>query len=123
VSPRDDAEETMSETPEHGAPADRRSAKRIAIRLPVVYRGPDGTPKHATTENVSRRGMLLVAQDSAPDGTRLRVAVTGLDGREREIMAEVVRSTPDGRVAVSIAESDGAEIDAIVDSEDSPPQA
>ncbi len=38
-------------------------------------------------------------------------------------MAEVVRSTPDGRVAVSIAESDGAEIDEIVDSEDAPPQA
>lgn len=113
----------MSESPERGeTPAERRSAKRIAIRLPVVYRGPDNAPKHGTTENVSRRGMLLVAQAAAP-GTRLRVAVTGLDGRDREIVAEVVRSTPDGRVAVSIAESDGAQIDAIVDSEDSPPQA
>ena len=113
----------MSETPEQSeaSPSERRSAKRIAIRLPVVYRGPDGAPKHGTTENVSRRGMLLVAQEAAPEGTRLRVAVTGLDGRDREIMAEVVRSTPDGRVAVSIAESDGAEIDAIVDSEDAPP--
>ena len=111
----------MSETPEGGETPERRSAKRIAIRLPVVYRGPDGTPKHGTTENVSRRGMLLVAQEAAPDGTRLRVAVTGLDGREREIMAEVVRSMPDGRVAVSIAESDGAEMDEIVDSEDAPP--
>ncbi len=107
----------MSETP------DRRQAKRIAIRLPVVYRGPDGTPKHGTTENVSRRGMLLVAQEQAP-GTRLRVAVTGLDGREREIAAEVVRSSPDGRVAISIAESDAAEIDAIVDSnQETPPPA
>jgi len=102
----------MSEQPE------RRHAKRVAIRLPVVYRGPDGTPKHGTTENVSRRGMLLVAQEPAADGTRLRVAITGLDGREREIAAEVVRSTPDGRVAVSIADSDAAEIDAIVDSEE-----
>ena len=104
----------MSEEPE------RRQAKRVAIRLPVVYRGPDGTPKHGTTENVSRRGMLLVAQEQAPEGTRLRVAITGLDGREREIAAEVVRSSPDGRVAVSIADSDGAEIDAIVDSEEPP---
>ena len=112
----------MSDTPERGeTPAERRTAKRIAIRLPVVYRGPDGTVKHGTTENVSRRGMLLVAQDAAPDGTRLRVAMTGLDGRQREIMAEVVRSTPDGRVAVSIAESDGAQIDEIVDSEQAPP--
>ncbi len=105
----------MSETPE------RRAAKRIAIRLPVVYRGPDGTPKHGTTENVSRRGMLLVAQEQAAEGARLRIAVTGLDGREREIVGEVVRSTPEGRVAISIAESDGAEIDAIVDSEQAPP--
>ncbi|MEA2688274.1 MAG: hypothetical protein QOJ39_1761 [Candidatus Eremiobacteraeota bacterium] len=113
---------TVSETPERGAAAERRTAKRIAIRLPVVYRGPDGTPKHGTTENVSRRGMLIVAQEQ-PAGTRLRVAVTGLDGREREIAAEVVRSTPEGRVAVSIAEHDAAQIDAIVDAdpETSPP--
>lgn len=109
----------VSETPE------RRNAKRIAIRLPVVYRGPDGAPKHATTENVSRRGMLLVARERAPEGTRLRVAITGLDGREREIAAEVVRSTADGRVAVSIAEHDAVQMDAIVDAdaETSPPAA
>src|SRR5947209_15308740 len=93
----------MSESPERDETSserddtsfERRSAKRIAIRLPVVYRGPDGTPKHGTTENVSRRGMLLVAQEAAPDGARLRVAVTGLDGREREIMAQVGRPTAD----------------------------
>ncbi|MDB5026864.1 MAG: hypothetical protein JWO66_553 [Candidatus Eremiobacteraeota bacterium] len=107
-----------SDTPE------RRSVKRIAIRLPVVYRGPDGVPKHGTTENVSRRGMLLVAQESQPEGTRLRVAVTGMDGREREIAAEVVRTTAEGRVAIRIAESDAAEIDAIVDAEpEAPPQS
>jgi PilZ domain-containing protein len=106
----------MSETPE------RRHAKRIAIRLPVVYRGPDGMPKHGTTENVSRRGMLLVAHEQ-PEGTRLRVAVTGMDGRERVIAAEVVRSTPDGRVAISIADSDAAEMDAIVDSQTETPPA
>jgi hypothetical protein len=107
----------MSEMPE------RRNAKRIAIRLPVVYRGPDGTPRHGTTENVSRRGMLLVAQEQ-PAGTRLRIAVTGMDGREREVAAEVVRSTPDGRVAISIADSDAAAMDAIVDTDtETPPPA
>jgi len=107
----------VSEKPE------RRAARRIEIRLPVVYRGPDGVAKHGTTENVSRRGMLLVAQEQ-PEGTRLRVAVTGIDGREREIIGEVVRSTPEGRLAVSIAEHDAAEIDAIVDDEtEQPPPA
>jgi hypothetical protein len=100
----------VSEEPE------RRQARRIEIRLPVVYRGPDGVAQHGTTENVSRRGILLVAKEQ-PAGTRLRVAVTGIDGREREIIGEVVRSTPAGRLAVSIAEHDAADIDAIVDAE------
>ena len=106
----------MSETPE------RRNARRIEIRLPVVYRGPDGVPKHGTTENVSRGGILLVAQEQ-PEGTRLRVAVTGMDGREREIIGEVVRSTPEGRLAVTIADHDAAAIDALLDSEESSPGA
>jgi len=97
----------LSETPE------RRQAKRIAIRLPVVVRGPDGTPMRGTTENVSRRGMLIVAR-AQPNGTQLRVAVTGADGRERELIGEVVRSTAEGRVAISIAEHDAAELDALV---------
>jgi hypothetical protein len=98
----------VSETPE------RRQAKRIAIRLPVVVRGPDGSAKHGTTENLSRRGMLIVAQ-AQPTGTRLRVAVTGADGREREVAGEVVRSTPEGHVAISIDEHDAIELEALVD--------
>jgi len=107
----------VSETP------DRRHAKRIAIRLPVVYHGADGTVKHGTTENVSRRGMLLVAQ-AQPAGTRLRVAVTGPDGQKREVVGEVVRSTSDGHVAVSIAEADGGDqLASIVDAQpEQPPE-
>lgn len=101
----------MSETPE------RRQARRIAIRLPVVYRSADGTPQHGMTRNVSRRGMLIVAQ-TQPEGTRLRVAVTGNDGREREFVGEVVRSTGQGEVAVSIPEKDAAALEAIIDGED-----
>ena len=106
----------MSETPE------RRHAKRIAIRLPVVYRGPDGVVKQGTTANVSGRGMLLVAR-ALPTGTRLHVSVTGPDGNERELVGEVVRSTPDGHVAVSITGNEGADLIAIVEAqtEQAPP--
>lgn len=106
----------MSETPE------RRHAKRIAIRLPVVFRGPDGVVRQGTTENVSGRGMLLVAK-ALPTGTRLHVAVTGPDGTERELVGEVVRSTPDGHIAVSITGNDGADLIAIVETqpEQTPP--
>lgn len=98
----------MSDTPE------RRQAKRIAIRLPVVYRAPDGSAVQGTTENVSRRGMLIVAK-AQPAGTQLRVAVTRADGRQAEIAAEVVRATPEGKLAVSISDTDAAQMDAIVD--------
>ena len=106
----------MSETPE------RRNAKRIAIRLPVVYRGPDGVVRQGTTENVSGRGMLLVAK-ALPAGTRLHVAVTGPDGNERDLVGEVVRSTPDGHIAVSITGNEGADLIAIVEAqpEQTPP--
>ena len=83
---------------------DRRQAKRIAIRLPVVYRGPDGSPRTATTENVSRRGMLMMVQGPAPQGSRVRFAVTGADGREREVIGDVVRASADGHVAISLAD-------------------
>ena len=94
----------MSDTPE------RRTAKRIAIRLPVVVRTADGTVKHGTTENVSRRGMLIVAK-SEPAGTQLRIGVTGTDGTQREVAGKVVR-TAEGQIAVSIDEADQAQLDA-----------
>ena len=99
----------MSESPE------RRNAKRISIRLPVVFRGPDGVAKHGSTANLSRRGMLIVAQEPAAKGTRLRVALTGMDGHEREVVGEVVRSSPEGHVAISVSDGDAAGLDAIVD--------
>ncbi len=88
-------------------PSERRQARRVEIRVPVVYRGPDGTPMSGTTANVSPRGMLIVARGSAKPGTPLRVAITGADGREREIAGEIVRTTADGQVAVSLSEDAG----------------
>ena len=95
---------------------ERRQAKRIAIRLPVVYRAPDGTTVRGTTENVSRRGMLIVAK-APPQGTQVRVAVTGADGRDREMVGEVVRATDDGKIALQL--TDGAEgVDELIQSQD-----
>jgi len=88
--------------------AERRQAKRIAIRLPVVYQGADGTTVRGATENLSRRGMLIVAK-AAVNGARLRVAVTGADGREREVVGDVVRSTVDGELAISIHDPEAIE--------------
>jgi len=102
----------MSDTPE------RRNAKRVEIRLPIVYRGPDGTPVPGTTENVSRRGMLLVVKQSAAPGSRVRVAITGVDGREREVTGDVVRATPEGKIAVAFPETDAATLDEVVDAND-----
>ena len=102
----------MSDTPE------RRNAKRIEIRLPIVCRGPDGTPVPGTTQNVSRRGMLLVVKQSAAPGSRVRVAITGVDGREREVTGEVVRETAEGTIAVAFPESDAATLDGVIDAND-----
>ena len=102
----------MSDTPE------RRNAKRVEIRLPIVYRGPDGMPVRGTTENVSRRGMLLVVKQSAAPGSRVRVAITGVDGREREVTGDVVRATPEGKIAVAFPETDAATLDEVVDAND-----
>ena len=99
----------MTESPE------RRNDQRISIRLPIVMHGPDGAVKHGTTENVSRRGMLLVAQGPASKGTLLRVAITGVDGRERDVAAEVVRATPEGRLAVIVAEHSAGAMREIVE--------
>jgi c-di-GMP-binding flagellar brake protein YcgR len=107
----------MSETPE------RRIAKRIEIRLPIVYRGADGTPVHGTTLNVSRRGMLLVVKQSAAPRSRVSVAVTGADGREREVTGEVVRATPEGKIAVAFPESAAATLDEVIDAKNDAPPA
>lgn len=104
----------MSESPE------RRQSRRVEIRIPVSYRGPDGSPKSGKTANLSRRGMLIVAQDAAPTGTVLRVAVTGADGREREIAGEIVRTTVEG-LAVAIRGDDAAVLQNIIDADESLP--
>ena len=95
--------------------SERRQARRVEIRIPVTYRGPDGAAKSGTTANVSGRGMLIVTRESAVPGTPLRVAVTGADGHEREIAGEVVRSA-DGHLAVSLRD-EAAVLQSLIDSE------
>lgn len=102
----------MSDSPE------RRQSRRVEIRIPVSYRGPDGASMTGRTANLSRRGMLIVAQDPAPTGTVLRVAVTGADGREREIAGEIVRTTAEGHLALVVRSDDGAVLQNIIDSDE-----
>ncbi|HEX3550397.1 MAG TPA: PilZ domain-containing protein [Candidatus Elarobacter sp.] len=101
-------------------PSERRQARRVEIRVPVVYRGPDGSPKTGMTANVSPRGMLIVARGSAQPGTPLRVAITGADGREREIAGEIVRTTSDGHLAVSLTEDAGV-LQSLIDADANQP--
>ena len=95
--------------------SERRQTRRVEIRIPVTYRGPDGTAKSATTANVSGRGMLIVARDSAAPGTRLRVAVTGADGHEREVAGEVVRAG-EGHLAIALHD-EASVLQSLIDSE------
>jgi hypothetical protein len=67
--------------------------------------------------------MLLVVKQAAAPGSRVSVAVTGVDGREREVTGEVVRATPDGKIAVAFPESDAAMLDDVVDAKNEPPPA
>jgi c-di-GMP-binding flagellar brake protein YcgR len=101
-------------------PSERRQARRVEIRIPVTYRGPDGTSKTGTTANLSSRGMLIVARDGAQPGTPLRVAVSGADGREREVAGEIVRITADGHMAVSLSDDAGV-LQTIIDAEANQP--
>lgn len=99
----------MSETPE------RRVARRIEIRLPVVYRGPDGVAVPGMTKNLSRSGMLLVVTRSTVPGTTIDVAITGIDGRERTLKGDVVRTTDDGSIGVAVAQSDARVLEEVID--------
>ncbi|MEO7039551.1 MAG: PilZ domain-containing protein [Candidatus Elarobacter sp.] len=105
----------MSESPE------RRQSRRVDIRIPVSYRGPEGPAKAGRTANLSGRGMLIVAQDAAPTGTVLRVAVTGADGHEREIAGEIVRTTAEGHLAVLVHADDTAVLQKIIDADETLP--
>lgn len=100
---------------------DRRKARRIEIRLPIVCRGADGIAIPGITENVSRRGMLLVVKQSAVPGTPIRVAFTGGDGRERELQGEVKRATDDGKLGVEFPESDAPALDEVMRTPVDPP--
>jgi hypothetical protein len=99
----------MSETPE------RRIARRIEIRLPIVYRGPDGVAVPGTTKNVSRRGMLLVVTRSTTPGTTIDIAITGIDGRERKVTGDVVRTAGDGSIGVAFPESVASVLEEVID--------
>jgi hypothetical protein len=79
-----------------------------------VYRGADGKPIPATTENVSRRGMLLVIRQPAAPGGPIRVAFSLSDGRDCEVRGEVMRTTPEGKIGIEVPESDAETLEDVI---------
>ncbi|MCU0307683.1 MAG: PilZ domain-containing protein [Thermoleophilia bacterium] len=92
----------------------RRQAVRVAVCLDVVLLVPSETDAEvpmgghlgdpytvrATTENLSRTGVLLALDAPPRAGGRLRVRLIGLDGAPVELAARVVRSSPAPRGGV-----------------------
>jgi hypothetical protein len=82
---------------------DRRRAQRVPVDVAVRYRRHSETTEHtARIENISRSGLLLIAEESIPEGTRLRIAFEGPDGTSHAIVGEVVHTAPTGRVGLTL---------------------
>jgi len=88
--------------------AEKRTSQRVEVRVPVRWYVDDGVEHKGTMQNVSRGGMLLVAERALPAGDRVRVTFSGKDGAEHTVVGDVVRSTPLGTTGVSFVGIDDA---------------
>jgi hypothetical protein len=81
---------------------ERRTAIRIKVDVAARYRR-DGefSERVARIDNISRNGLLLVAEEAVPEGTQLRISFSGQDGAPHAIVGEVVRAAPMGAMGVS----------------------
>lgn len=82
---------------------ERRGDERVKVNLSVRYRQGDGPDRYGTIDNISRSGLLLVAGETFPEGTRLTIVLEGGDARH-EIASRIVRSTAMGGFAVAFVE-------------------
>ncbi|MBV8750764.1 MAG: PilZ domain-containing protein [Candidatus Eremiobacteraeota bacterium] len=92
-------------------PNERRDAIRVKVDVPARYRAGTSAEKPGRIDNISRGGMLLVADEAIPEGTHLRIAFDDQQGRRHEIVGEVVRSAPMGRTGVSFVHIEDATLD------------
>ncbi|HTW86128.1 MAG TPA: PilZ domain-containing protein [Candidatus Sulfotelmatobacter sp.] len=81
---------------------DRRTAIRVKVDVAARYRR-DGAPdeRAARIDNISRNGLLLIADEAMAEGTHLRIAFHDQAGAEHTIVGEVVRTAPMGGLGVS----------------------
>ena len=72
-----------------------RQDKRMAVKLPLGLRLPDGSEETSTTENISRAGICFACNLEMQIGDRVYVTVgTGAAGEERDIPARVIWRRP-----------------------------
>jgi len=70
---------------------EKRRAKRLAVKLPVRIRLPNGREEVARTENLSRMGVCFVSDlEMQPDDLIHLTIGYVLGGKEGEVMARVV---------------------------------
>jgi hypothetical protein len=95
-------EEVLPSLPEPTAPgltppgeAEKRQDKRMAVKLPVEIRLPDGSEETSTTENLSKSGLCFACNLEMQIGDRVYVTVgAGGPGEERDIPARVMWRRP-----------------------------
>jgi hypothetical protein len=77
------------------AEAERRQDKRLAVKLPLGVRLPDGSEETSTTENISKSGLCFACGLEMHVGERVYVRV-GLDSPEeqRDIPARIMWRRP-----------------------------
>jgi len=78
--------------------AERREEKRLAVKLPLGIRLPDGGEETSTTENISKTGLCFASNLEMEVGERVYVRV-GLDSpdEQRDIPARIMWRRPSSR--------------------------
>jgi hypothetical protein len=95
-------EEVLPSLPEPTAPgltppgeAEKRQDKRLAVKLPLGVRLPDGSEETSSTENISKSGLCFACDLEMQIGDRVYVRVgTNSPGEERDIPARVMWRRP-----------------------------
>jgi len=80
-------------TPRRGA--DNRRDKRLAVKLPLGVRLPNGAEETSTTENISKSGLCFACNLEMQIGDKVYVTVrTDTPGEERDVPARVMWRRP-----------------------------